>query len=147
MSLLVNWICASVRRAGWAPFGVFVVHMLLSNVFQLYGHVPGADSPMHVVGGVAIGWFCWCAMGLDQERALIGALTGFGRAFIAGLGVVAAAVLWEFAEWTTDGLGWTRAQGSVFDTMLDMALGIGAGVATVLVAAFVTATGPGSRAA
>lgn len=137
MFALFDWTAASVRRAGWAPIGVFVVHAVLAKGFGLYGPYPHLDLVTHTVGGVAIGWFCWSATGVDAARGVLGTLTTFGRAFVAGLGVLAATVVWEFAEWTTDGLGWTRAQGGQLDTMVDMLCGASGGLVAVSAAWFV----------
>ena len=130
------WVAASVRRAGWAPIGVFLLHAVCSKVLELYRPYPHLDLPMHAAGGLAIGWFCWCATGVDAARPVVGALTRFGRAFVAALGVLAATAVWEFAEWTTDGLGWTRAQGGQLDTMVDMSLGAVGGLVAVLLGAW-----------
>lgn len=130
------WTVAAVRRAGWAPIVVVVVHAVCSKVFELYRPYPHLDLPMHAAGGLAIGWFCWCATGVREVRPVLGVLTRFGRAFVASLGVLAATVVWEFAEWTTDGLGWTRAQGGQLDTMVDMTLGALGGALAVALGAW-----------
>lgn len=133
---LAGWVGASVRRAGWAPIGVFLTHVLCSKVLELYRPYPHLDLPMHAAGGLAIGWFAWCATGVDAARGVLGELTRFGRGFVALLGVLSATVVWEFAEWTTDGLGWTRAQAGQLDTMVDMTLGAVGGAVAVLLGAW-----------
>jgi hypothetical protein len=136
MSTLFVWLVATVRRAGWAPIAVFLLHLLFSKGLELYRPYPHLDLPMHALGGAAIGWFAWCATGVAPARAALGVLTRSGRMVVGLLGLLAATVVWEFAEWTTDGLGLTRAQGGQLDTMVDMALGAAGGCLVVGLAAW-----------
>ena len=127
--LTLDWTQASVRRAGWAPLVVFGTHMVASRVFGVYGAAPDLDIPLHFVGGIAIAYFLWHALRARQAASLLGQLTDAGHDLFALTAVFAATVVWEFAEWTTDRMGLTEAQGGLGDTMLDMVLGVVGGAA------------------
>jgi len=130
---LGRWILAAFRASGWAPAAVFLVHVGLSSL-GAYLAAPGLDVPMHALGGAAIAFFFLRALDFDTATPLIGALTPLGRSLFALTATCAAAVLWEFAEWTTDRLGWTEAQLGLDDTMLDLAVGIVGGVIVLTLA-------------
>ena len=127
MNALIRWLSTSIRSAGWAPAAVFSIHVVLSRGFEAYLAVPGLDIPMHVLGGVAIAFFFWRALALPAATPVLGQLNASGRLLMAFTAVCTAAVLWEFAEWTTDRLGLTEAQVGLDDTLLDMLLGIAGG--------------------
>ena len=112
------------RRAAWAPLLVFAIHLFLSRGFDAYRERPWLDIPMHLAGGVAIA-FCLCVtLRVLQEHELV-ERTGPRIRFILVLALTGcAALFWEFAEFTTDQLGLTRAQAGLEDTLLDMLLGL-----------------------
>lgn len=124
MSHLLAWVVAAVRRFGWAPIAVFVAHVVMSRVFGVYEDLPGADIPMHLLGGVAIAHFFLGATTLPQATPILGATSRPGRTILAMALVCTSAVIWEFLEWTGDALQVTNAQGGLDDTMLDQLLGI-----------------------
>jgi uncharacterized membrane protein len=98
-----------------------------------YESVPDLDIPMHLLGGVSIAFFFWRSVTCEAAGAVLGTLSRFGQLLLTLALVCASTVGWEFAEWTTDYLGWTRAQGGLGDTMLDMLLGILGGVGFLVV--------------
>lgn len=79
---------------------------------------------MHIIGGVAIAYFFWHSLLTPAGQKLLAQPNLFTRRLITLTATGATTGLWEFAEWTTDRFGWTRAQGGVDDTMLDMLLGM-----------------------
>lgn len=125
---VIAWLGASIRSAGWAPALVFVTHVVASRGIGAYRTLPELDTPMHLVGGVAIAFFFWHSVNLDSARLLLGSLTLCGKLSLTFSAVCTAAIVWEFAEWTTDRLGWTHAQLGLGDTLLDMLLGIVGGL-------------------
>jgi len=111
---------APVLLAGLAPGAVFALHLLLSRGTGAYRAWPHLDVPMHLAGGAAIAHGCRAlvahAWGRLPERLL-------EEVLLVSLTALAA-LLWELAEFTTDALGWTRAQAGLADTMLDLAMGL-----------------------
>lgn len=128
----MRWIASAIRSAGWAPALVFAVHVVASRVLGAYAIWPGLDGPMHVAGGVAIGFFFLRAFTGDEAVPVVGRTTAFGQGTLTLLSVCAATVVWELAEWTTDRMGLTAAQKGLDDTLLDVLLGLVGGTAVVL---------------
>lgn len=124
MGHLLAWVVAAVRRFGWAPIAVFLAHVLMSRVLGVYERFPGTDVPMHLLGGVAIAHFFLGATRLPQATPVLGAPSVAGRTILAWALTCAAAVIWEFLEWTGDALQVTNAQAGLDDTMLDQFLGV-----------------------
>lgn len=129
---LSHWFLQSIRAGGWAPLVVFGFHAVVVLGWNAYHKVQNLDIPMHIIGGVAIAYFFWKSIHTPSGRALLGSQTLFARALLTLTATGATTGLWEFAEWTTDSLGWTRAQGDVHDTMLDMFLGMLGGLLLVI---------------
>jgi hypothetical protein len=112
------------RVGGWAPFTVFVIHVISAKVFNLYKVWPEYDVPMHFAGGFAFAFFVSqlfqeLPRGMVQrsrsvvlELLLIGSLTA------------TAAVFWEFFEFTVDQIFGRNIQVSLQNTMKDLAMGI-----------------------
>ena len=118
-----------LRRAGWAPVLVFGVH-LLASWSALYLRWPALDVPMHFGGGVAIAYFFHCAL-IEAVAARWLALGARELALMVFGLTCAAAVGWECAEYVSDRLLLSRAQLSLSDTLGDMLLGIGGGIAFI----------------
>ena len=121
-----------VRRYGWPPLFVFLLHVFISRVLNGYIIYPPLDIPMHFFGGVAIGYFfSGCFASVPK-----GAVEPTWRPLVHLVLVISltatASVFWEFAEFTSDALFGTHAQLDLDDTLLDMALGIAGGAAYVL---------------
>lgn len=118
----------AVRRGGWLPLAVFLLHLLLSRVLSVYESYPATDVPMHVAGGFAIAFFWDRALDAFVGRGVTAAPDRFLRAVVVFALAGTATVFWEFAEFTGDRLGYTQAQAGLADTMLDMALGLVGGI-------------------
>jgi hypothetical protein len=113
-----------VRRAGWAPILVFLLHVFISRVVNGYILYPPLDIPMHFFGGVAMAYFistCFAALPEDAVSPRYRKVAQF--VFVVSL-TTTASVFWEFAEFTSDTFFGTRAQLGLDDTMFDMVLGI-----------------------
>lgn len=132
MRLWTCWLKASLWKAGWAPLGFFLLHQFSVHVLRASRHVPWIDMPMHFFGGVAIAYFFYRSFGLPDAQPVVGALSTTARKLLSMGGVCASVVLWEFAEWVTDSLGWTGAQVGLDDTLLDMLLGMVGGAVFLL---------------
>ena len=124
-----------VRRAGWAPVSVVLLHLLLSQGLKLYRQFPHLDIPMHALGGIAMAYF------LSRSFAAIPVAAippGGSREAIEALAVftttATGAVFWEFAEFICDHAFHSRAQGGNSDTMGDLAVGISGCLLYLLVA-------------
>src|SRR5262245_59819659 len=121
-----------MRRYGWAPVFVFVLHVFMSRVLNGYILYPPLDIPMHFFGGIAIAYFfsgCFAAL---PGTAIAPTLRPLAQLVLVISLTATASVFWEFAEFTSDRLFGTHAQLDLNDTLLDMALGIAGGTAFVL---------------
>jgi len=125
-------VVALVRRAGWAPMLIFLLHVFISRVLNGYILYPPLDIPMHFFGGVAMAYFLSSCFAAIPESALSQDLRPFAEfIFVVSL-TATASVFWEFAEFTSDSLFRTQAQLGLEDTLLDMALGVAGGVSYML---------------
>jgi len=134
MRRLRAWIARSVRAAGWAPLAVFALHAILAAT-GAYGVYPPLDIPMHLAGGIAIAYFFSKALALAIEAGLLGAPNRLAVAVMVFTCTCAAAVAWEFAEWTYDQFFVAMDARGYHDTLLDMALGVVGGALFVAVSA------------
>jgi hypothetical protein len=117
-----------VARAGWAPILVFLLHVFISRVLNGYILYPPLDIPMHFFGGVAIAYFLAKSFGAVPDGAIAQPYRPFAEFVFVVCATATAAVVWEFAEFTSDLLFGTQAQVGLDDTLLDMALGIFGGL-------------------
>jgi purine-cytosine permease-like protein len=119
------------RSALWAPLAVFVAHIILSLAFNGYQRITGLDIPMHLLGGMATAFFFSRLLDILGDYTLVERVDGLLRAIFLIALTATAAVLWEFAEYTSDHSFGTQTQGGLEDTLLDMLLGILGGFAMV----------------
>jgi hypothetical protein len=133
VSAAARVILDSVRSAGWAPAGVFLLHVILSVGFGAYRKWPPLDIPMHFVGGVAMAYFLAVAIAHPLAKARIGALRRSGT-FLMVIGLTTVVALkWEWVEWTANAMFGAKIHMNLEDTLADLALGI-AGAAVLLAA-------------
>ena len=128
MRIVAEVVLALVRRAGWAPIAVFLLHAFLSRALDGYTRLPPLDIPMHLLGGVAIAYFFSSCFAALPERVVSKEWRRPFQWLVVASLTATAAVCWEFAEFTSDRLLGTGAQKGLEDTLLDMALGIMGGV-------------------
>ena len=133
MNEISRWVLSSTRQLGMVPACFFAAHMVASKVFEAYLTYPWLDIPMHFFGGVAIAFFIFGSIRNTLAKEALGELTKTGEYLLAFSGVCAAALVWEFAEWSTDRIGITESQLSLEDTILDMFLGVAGGSIYLLV--------------
>lgn len=90
---------------------------------------------MHLTGGLANTDCAWRVLRQPGIAKCVGELQPIGMAAFLVSWSALAAVVWEFREWFTDRYLGTHAQGSVDDTMLDLAMGmLGGGLYSLWVA-------------
>ena len=61
----------TLRRFGWIPLGVFLLHELCAHVVDGYRRWPTLDIPLHFLGGLAIAAFAHGALRIFAARRLI----------------------------------------------------------------------------
>lgn len=115
----------------WAPLAVFLAHVILSLAFDAYERLPAIDLPVHFLGGLAIAFFCSRVLEMLGDYAAVDRVDDRLRAVLLIALTATAAVFWEFAEYVSDHLFGTQAQGGLEDTLLDMLFGILGGVTLV----------------
>jgi len=121
---LMNVLVESLRRAGWAPALVFAAHMILWRGVGAYEAFPPLDTPMHLLGGLAIAFFLWTAYSIAARSGALGQPNSTAIAALTLTSTVASAVLWEFAEYLSDRYLGTNTQKGLEDTLLDLLLGL-----------------------
>jgi hypothetical protein len=132
----MNVLVESLRRAGWAPILVFVAHMILWHGADAYEAFPPLDTPMHLLGGLAIAFFLWMAYSIGARAGALGRPNGTAIAILTLTSTAACAVLWEFAEFLSDRYLGTNTQKGLEDTLLDLLLGLVGGAVFVAAAWF-----------
>ena len=124
----------AIRRVGWLPIAVFLLHEICAHVVDGYTLWPPVDIPLHLFGGFAIAFFSSGVIiafadheVIEHPHALIHAALVFSVA-------CTVAVFWEFAEWTADHTLGTSCQIGLDDTILDLLMGVlGGGVFAAVV--------------
>ena len=134
----MNALVESLWKAGWAPILVFVAHMILWQGVGAYEAFPPLDTPMHLLGGLAIAFFFWTAYSICSRTGTLGQPNSTAIAVLTLTSAVASTVLWEFAEYLSDRYLGTNTQKGLEDTLLDMLLGLVGGAIFVGVAWFRT---------
>ncbi len=115
---------ATIRRFGWLPLAVFLAHEVCAHVVDGYRLWPSVDIPLHFCGGLAIAYFVSGTLCVFAERGVVRTPdTVVHLLVIFGL-TCAAAMFWEFAEWTADHTLGTNCQLSIDDTIGDMFVGV-----------------------
>ena len=123
-----------IARAGWAPAGVFLLHVFISVLLNGYNLFPFLDIPMHILGGIAIAYFLSVSFAALPEGVTAPHSRTLAEFVVVASLTATASVFWEFAEFIFDAIFGTHVQVGLNDTMLDMALGILGGVCFLLVA-------------
>lgn len=132
----MNAFVESLRKAAWAPALVFVAHMILWHGVGAYEAFPPLDTPMHLLGGLAIAFFFWTAYSICARTGAFGQPNNTAIAVLTLTSAVASAVLWEFGEYLSDTYLGSNTQKGLEDTLLDMLLGLVGGAIFVGVAWF-----------
>jgi hypothetical protein len=120
-----------LRRA-WVPVLVFAANAVLSLVFHAYEAFPLLDVPMHLIGGAAIAYFLWHTVAAFEKGRSRAKQSRAKRSAAVFLLALAAALLWELAEFGSDRILGTTAFGATGDTVLDVLLGMAGAAAYLL---------------
>lgn len=114
----------AIRRYGWLPFSVLLVHEVCAHVIDGYRLWPPVDILLHFFGGFAIAFFVSGVTCVFAERRIIQSPDPVVY-FLLMFGLTcAAAMFWEFAEWTADHTIGTTCQLGLDDTIGDMVVGV-----------------------
>jgi hypothetical protein len=111
-------------RALGPPLAVLALHAVLSLGLDAYDRFPGLDTPMHVLGGVAIAATFERALAALRRHGWIAAVEPAVAAALVVGGSCAAAIAWECAEFLSDRYLGTQSQVGVADTLVDLTLGV-----------------------
>lgn len=113
-----------VAPAVWAPLLVFAAHVTLDAGLDVYTDRPWLDGPMHVCGGLAIAYVISTALAAPDGSDPRGRLPGVLEGTLVITGTATVAVIWEFAEFGVDRAFGTNLQGTLSNTMKDLAMGL-----------------------
>jgi hypothetical protein len=129
MSPVARAAGSAAVRGSWAPLAVFALHCVASLGFDAYDRFPWIDVPMHLLGGLAVGYFVdRCLFLLLPSRETTPELRRAEPVLILSL-VCTGAVLWEFAEFVVDRWVGTDSQVGLEDTLGDLLVGlVGGGI-------------------
>lgn len=111
-------------KAASLPFAVLVLHFCVWLGTDIYDTFWWADNITHFLGGTAIAFFFQAMIACELAVRHLGALSRFGRQVMVLALTSLAAMGWEFLEWTADLIFATQTQEGLFDTMLDMLMGM-----------------------
>ncbi|MGE5650345.1 hypothetical protein [Noviherbaspirillum sp. UKPF54] len=119
---LARWVLAALRRAGWAPAGLFGFYLIASLVFNAYPLYWWLDSATHFSGGAALSYFLLDLF--DSADDVIGHIPRPIRMTLVFSCVGLAAICWEFYEFLSDYFFGTTMQWGLADTMSDLFFGL-----------------------
>lgn len=112
------------KAGGWFPSLVFISHLILKYILQIYRYWPHADMPLHFFGGMSIAFFVSGNYQLlHHESAKRSRVVLLELVLIVSL-TATAAVFWEFGEFALDHFFATNLQGSLLNTMMDLIMGM-----------------------
>ena len=123
---------AAVRRYGWLPLAVFLLHEGCAHLVDGYRRWPSIDIPLHFLGGFAIAYFAGGGLRAFSEHRLLRAPDILLQLLLSFALVNTVAIVWEFGEFASDHLVGTSFQLGLEDTLLDLFMGMLGGLAFLL---------------
>ena len=123
---------AAVRRYGWLPLAVFLLHEGCAHLVDGYRRWPAIDVPLHFLGGFAIAYFAGGGLRTFCDHRLVRAPDAPLQLLLSFALVNTVAVSWEFGEFVSDRLVGTAFQLGLADTLLDLFMGMLGGLAYLL---------------
>ena len=120
---------AVLRRYGWFPIAILLVHEFLAHVVDGYLRWPAIDVPMHFCGGLAVAYFAGGSLRVFSGHRLIREPDAVLKGLFLFSLVNTVAVFWEFGEFASDRLLGTTYQLGLGDTLLDLFMGMLGGLA------------------
>ena len=130
-SKLSQWIATTIREVGWVPILMLFLLVFPSQVFDAFTRFPYIDIPLHYFGGIATGFFFHRLSINASQFGIFGPYHPATHVVLVFSLVCAAAVFWEFFEFTFDLLFGTHMQLSNQDTMTDLLLGVSGGASFI----------------
>ena len=115
------------------PLGVVTLHVILSQAFDAYDRLTWIDIPIHLLGGVAIGYFFSAVLVRLQVAGVVGPLDVVVHAILVISLVAVAVVSWEFLEFAFDKVFETNVQRSISNIMRDQFVGLVGGAVILAV--------------
>ncbi|MAG11168.1 hypothetical protein CMI44_02555 [Candidatus Pacearchaeota archaeon] len=106
------------------PIGVFFFSLFIDYAFNAYVLFPWVDIPMHLLGGVSVGYMSVLFLRFFREENLLIIKNKFIFVLIVVFSVSFIAILWEFWEFLTDYFFQVSSQPGLEDTMLDFLMGM-----------------------
>jgi hypothetical protein len=116
----------------WPPILVFLLHVVLVRVTNIYLVLPRLDVPTHYVGGLSLAYSFALAIPTLKNQKAISQLDRLVELVLIFTLVSTAAIFWEFAEFLLDRFLGTNLQISLQNTMQDLLMGM-LGAATIVV--------------
>lgn len=126
-----EWASETARRTAWAPVSVLAFYILAAVLFDLFQLIPRLDVPLHFAGGLAIAYSADSALKIGLKAGRIVDGSARRRSIVVIGATLAAALLWEALEFSSDRLLGTREQLGPTDTVRDILVGVLASVAFV----------------
>jgi hypothetical protein len=123
---MISALVGLLRRAGWAPILVFVLHAMVARTPLRQP----LDFWIHFLGGAAIAYFLFHAQ--HHFQRLLGVPTSFGRYLFAFALACTTGVFWEFGELFSDTFLHTHIQKSLHETMSDLMADAAGAIASLL---------------
>jgi hypothetical protein len=127
-----HWMLRALLGAGWAPASVLALHIYTSSVKFVYARFPHFDVALHLLGGAAIAFLFWRSAREAERARVVTELDPRVLALLVFGLTCAAAVFWEFAEFTCDRWFGQHLQSGLQDTIEDMFFGICGGVVFIV---------------
>jgi Na+/glutamate symporter len=113
------------------PVGVVTLHVILSQAWNAYDRLTWIDIPIHLLGGVAIGYFFSAVLVRLQLAGVVAPLDVVVHCVLVFSLVAVAAVCWEFLEFLYDNAFATNVQRNIANVMRDQLVGVIGGAAIV----------------
>lgn len=117
-----TWIKRSLQEAGWAPASVFLLSLVLGNIFHAYESFPGLDKTVHLGGGMAITHFF--AISIHHLQRSVGAIPVNSQLVLALSLTFVVSLAWEGIELIGDASFNMKMNRGLTDTLLDILFGL-----------------------
>lgn len=129
---LKKLLWSQIRSGGWAPILVLSTHFFLAYAVNAYELWPPVDIPMHFAGGMAIAFMVSQSFRTLPRESITRSRIVILELLLVVTLTATAAVCWELAEFTLDQIAGTNVQVGLTNTMKDLAVGMGGGIAIVI---------------
>jgi hypothetical protein len=114
------------------PAAVLLIHLVASNILDLYTIFPHLDMPIHYMGGLSIAYTTTQILTYLGKGGMMPPLNKYVLLILVLALTATAAVFWEFLEFIIDQLLAANIQIGLANTMQDQFMGILGGATWVL---------------